>query len=48
MLRNEILKNKTNTLENVIKSINNFKINIESNKLNNIFNHSIESLHNYK
>ena len=48
MLRNEILKNKTNTLENVIKSINNFKINIESNKLNNIFNHSIELLHNYK
>ncbi len=47
MLRNDILRNNNNTFDDIINTITNFKINTESLKLTNIFNHSFKLLNNY-
>lgn len=47
LLRNDILYNDNNTFEDIIKIINNFKKNISSDKIKNIFNHSFNLLKNH-
>ena len=48
LLRNKILSNDNNSFDNIIKIINNFKLNISSDIIKNMFNHSFKLLNMYK